>query len=176
MHSENDQKRTSQLIQRRVTLQFEFGALLPVVDGLFVLTKMNTDLASDFAELKRPKNLAVAILRFLLFLIGAAVLYFIAPNAWGEWRVGLVTGIVAGALWGVSWRWKGDVNRLLAWMIIWLGGMAFWGMRYKDIPSLGALFSMYVGFELIQLLFYYSHRKWIIAANRRSEEAEEAAP
>jgi hypothetical protein len=137
---------------------------------------MNTDLASDFSELKRPKNLAGAVFRFLLFLVGAAVLYFIAPNAWGEWRVGLIAGIVAGALWGVSWRWKGDVNRLLAWMVIWLGGMAFWGMRYHDIPSLGALASMYVGFELIQLLFHSYHRKWVIAANRGSEEAEQAAP
>lgn len=121
---------------------------------------MRKDLASDFRRLKSPGTLAGGLLRFSLFAGGAAGLYLIAPDAWKDWKTGLVAGMIAGTLWAGSWRWKGDENRLIMWLVLHLGGILFCGIRYRDFPPLGVLASMYVGFEFMQLVLRGSLRKW----------------
>jgi hypothetical protein len=130
---------------------------------------MGKDLASDFSRLKRPGTLAAGLLRFSFFAAGAFGLYLIAPQAWSDWKAGLVAGMIAGTLWAVSWRWKGDENRLIMWLILHLGGFLFCGLRYRDFPPLGVLASMYVGFEFMQLVLRGLLRRWA----SRGEPGEE---
>ena len=131
---------------------------------------MRTDLAADFSELKRPKSFIGAALRFLAFCLGAALLYFIAPNSWGEWRMGLSTGLAAGFLWAVSWCWKGNENRVIVWLMVYLGVMAFWGARYRDFPSLGALACMYVGFDFALLVLHSPLKAWSCKVAERDDD------
>jgi hypothetical protein len=134
---------------------------------------MNKDLASEFCELKRPKTGLGATLRFFALILVAAALDFIAPFSWGEWQSGLIIGVVAGLLWAISWRWKGAENRLIVWLVIYLGGMALWGTLHGDVPSLGALACAYVGFEFVLLILHSRLRAWTDPAKRRNEEAKQ---
>jgi hypothetical protein len=119
---------------------------------------MSKDIASGFSKLNRPKSLVGAALRFLLVVLVSVALLFVAPNSWTGWQAGLIFGLISGVLWAVSWRWRGTENRVVAWFVIWTCGMALWGTLYRDIPSLGALACMYVGFEFL-LLISHSHLK-----------------
>lgn len=141
--------------------------------ALYVLQKVSKDLASDFYELKRPRTLLGATLRFFVFILVATVLVFIAPNSWSEWQMGLIIGLAAGSLWAISWRWKGAENRVIVWLVIYLGGMALWGFLYGDIPSVGALACMYVGFEFVLLILHSRLRVWTNHITQRKEEAEQ---
>ena len=135
---------------------------------------MNTDIANDFTELKRPKSLLRAALRFLFFVLAALTLLFVAPNSWVEWQAGLMTGILAAILWAISWRWKSAENRVIVWLLIYLGGMALWGILYSDIPSIGALACMFVGFELVLLIFHSRLRVWGAAICKKNATTEQA--
>lgn len=135
---------------------------------------MSEDLASDFYELKRPRTFGGATLRFLVFAAIASVILFVSPNSWGKWQTGLIIGLFAGALWATSWRWKGAENRLIVWLVIYLGGMVLWGVLYGDFPSLGALACMYVGFEFVLLILHNHLRKWT-NHTARGKEAEQAS-
>lgn len=115
-----------------------------------------------------------ATLRFLAFILVATVLCFMAPNSWGERMTGLIVGLVAGSRWAVSRRFRGFGNRLVVWLISYLGEMALWAAMYREIPSLGALACMDVGFEFVLLIPRRKLNKWAHPSTPRQDEETEA--
>ena len=101
-----------------------------------------------------------AMVRFLLFIAFAIVLYLFTPISWSGWNVGLMVGLVAGILWAISWRWEAIENRAVAWLVIYFGGMTFWGILYRDFPSFGALTCVYIGYEFILLILHTRLSNW----------------
>lgn len=136
---------------------------------------MSTDLASDFSDLKRPASLFAAARRLLLFGLLAVALLFIVPDSWTGWQAGLMMGLVAGALWAFSWRWKSSENRVVVWLVIYLGGMILCGILYRGLPSWGALVCMYLGFELVLLGLHSRLRAWA-APTLQQNQGEQGVP
>lgn len=101
------------------------------------------------------------------------MLFFIFPNSWDEWKAGIVVGLSAGMLWAVSWFFHGVESRLIVWLVIYLGGMAFWGIRYHDLPAIGAMTSMYIGFEFILLMFHNRLQRISSEHGTGTEETEQ---
>ncbi len=134
---------------------------------------MSKDIESGFYELNLPSTFLGATFRFLVVILIATALFFIAPNSWSGWKIGLVVGLIVGALWAVSWRWEGVENRLIVWLVVYLGGVALWCRHYPAELTLGALTCMYVGGEAVMFILHYQLRKWTQRTESRKEEIEQ---
>jgi hypothetical protein len=140
---------------------------------------MSHNITDDFMEPKRPKSLIGATARFLLFFAITIGLYLFTPISWSGWHVAVIIGIVAGLLWAISWRWEAIENRVVAWLLIYLGGMTVWAIIYRKFPSFGALACMYVGYEFILLLFHTKITAWTAPPSqitKRQNKSEMATP
>jgi len=116
--------------------------------------KMANYPGKGFFELDRPKTLTSALARFAIVSLCVGMFYIIAPNLWAHALSGLFIGFIAGILWAMSWFASGAENRMVVWIFIYIGGMTFWGLYYRDIPSMGAAASMLLGYEFVMLLFH----------------------
>jgi hypothetical protein len=121
---------------------------------------MNLKFADEFSKLTLPKTFLRSIMRFSMFLCCILCLYLLAPTIWNEWLVGLILGLVGGFIWVISWRWKGLENRLIVWLIGYLGTMAYICSDYRASSFIGALVCMHLGGEFMMLVFYHRLRAW----------------
>ena len=106
-------------------------------------------------------------------------LYLFTTISWGGWNVALIIGLITGVLWAVSWRWDPIENRVIAWAVIYLGITISWALICRDMPSFGALVSMYLGYEFIQVLLYNRISAWIntpINVTKKQNKSEMATP
>ncbi len=140
---------------------------------------MSRDITQGFSKPVRPRSLIAAAVRFVIIAAIAFGLYLFTTISWGGWNVALIIGLITGVLWAVSWCWDPIENRVIAWAVIYLGITISWALICRDMPSFGALVSMYLGYEFIQVLLYNRISAWIntpINVTKKQNKSEMATP